>query len=560
MRISEGLLSPKIERIALIFCLIAGLVPIWAVARFPSVDGPMHLYVVHIFDQLAQPGTNAFDRVFEVNRYIEPNSTIYALLWGLIQLFPAPTAEKIFISGYWLLFAGSAFYALRAWGRRSGVFAFLLLPFALGYFLHWGFYNFILSQALFLLAAGYALRHLDDLRIRHILLLALLMLLLAVTHLVGIAMFLFFIGLTRTGIALRKVLTGDRPRMWKPAFARWLRDAMLLFVAALPAIAIVVSFLLRRVLNDAGGAPDLSLLQKIFYVTSAAPIFALDKREAIAFLPFVLVLWGSIGWLLWRFWKQPDIRLTVLPPAIPMFVLGIFVLLGSLGFAGFEGLPRLLPFFFFMAVIAVGAVTVNSAWRGAIITAVCVGLLATSVVRLGFYRQANALYAAFEAAHPAPPPGSAFVAFNTSVQQREIDGHPTGWRMNISDHFRTAYAREKGLLLLTVPHFSQDAYGYFPVTYRRQADVSSTLSGLRARPSPTPLDRFERLTGMEVQGVAFWPHLDAEPGVEFILPEREVILRQELAREWRLLPRNHALDPFLYVERDPPPASPAVPR
>jgi hypothetical protein len=542
--------SQSVERTALIFCLMAGLIPIWAVERFPSVDGPAHLYVVHVLEQLLQPGTNGYDRIFQINPYLEPNTTIYALLLGLFQLVPPLTAEKIFVSAYWLLFAGSAYYALRAWGRDAGIFAFLLLPFALGYFLHWGFYNFVLSQALFLLAAGYALRHLDRLKPTSLLVLALLMLLLAVTHLVGIAMFLFFIGLVRTGMAVREGLRVGAPRDWRPHIIRWLRDALLLGLAALPALAIVMSFLLRRVVGDEGAAPDLGFLQKIFYVAAISPIFALDKREGLALLPFTLVLWGCAAWLLWRLWKQPDLRLKVIAPSVPVIVLGAFVLLGSLGFAGFEGLPRLLPFFFFMLVFAFGVMKVNTVVRGAIMAAVCGGLLATSVLHLIFYRQANALYDAFATSRIAPSPGSAILSFNTGLDQRVVGGQPTGWRVNITEHFRTAYAREHDLLMLNLVHVSPDIYGYFPVAFRPDIKVAAAYSARGFRPPAAPLDHFERTTGLEIGEVSFWPHLASEPHVDFNLEEREPILRRELAREWRLLPRNSEIDPFIYVERD----------
>jgi hypothetical protein len=542
--------SPTMEHAALVFCLIVGLVPIWAVERFPSVDGPMHLYVVHILEQLLQPGTNAYDRLFEINPYLEPNTTIYALLLGLVQVVPPLTAEKIFVSSYWLLFAGSAWYALRAWGRDAGIFVFLLLPFALGYFLHWGFYNFILSQALFLLAIGYASRHLDHLRLKQLMVLALLMLVLAVTHLVGIAMFLFFLGLVRSGIALRDGLGAGSREAWRPILLRWARDAVLLFVAALPALAVVVSFLLRRVLGDEGAAPDLSLMQKIFYVASISPIFALDTREAFALLPFTVMLWGSAAWLLWHIWKQPTLRLTVIPPAVPVVVLGVFVVLGSLGFAGFEGLPRLLPFFFFMLVFAFGTITVGAAWRGAILVAVCGGLLATSILHLSFYRQANAMYDAFVEARPAPPAGSAILAFNTGLDQRLVAGYPTGWRVNISEHFRTNYAREHGLFMLNLVHLSPQVYGYFPVSFRSDVNVAAAISARDFQPPAAPLDHFERTTGIEIREVSFWPHLEPEPHVDFNLDEREPILRRELAREWRQLPRTSNVDHFIYVERD----------
>jgi hypothetical protein len=541
--------SLQTERVALLTCLLVGLIPIWAVERFPSVDGPVHLYIVFVLDQLAQPGTNVFDRVFLFNHYLEPNSTIYGLIWALSQVFPMQVAEKLFVSGYWLLFGGAAYYLMRAFGERAGITALLLLPFGLGYFLHWGFYNFVLSQALFLLGCGYALRHLPALRAKQLLILSLLMLVMAVTHLVGIALFLFFLGLVRLGLAWTEAMVPAEARPWRPALTRLARDALLLFLAALPALAIVASFLLRRVVGDDGASPPLSLFQKIGYVAAVSPIFSVDKREVYALVPFILVLWAVALRLLLAWWKDKALRMVALPALLPAVVLGLFVLVGSLGFAGFEGLPRLLPFVFFMLIIAFGALRLGALWRGAILVAVVGGSIGTALLHLAFYRQANATYAAFAASQPALPPGSAILAFGTTVQQREINGRPTGWRMNVTDHFRTTLARERNHVILNLAHVEPQIYGYFPVLYRPEAKVAAAYSAPGYAPQPEPLRRFECIVGLDIAQVSFWPLLDSEPGVHFLLEDREPLLRRELAQRWRPAPRTDSNAPFVFVER-----------
>ncbi len=540
--------SLKAERIAFLICLVAGLVPIWLVTRFPSVDGPMHLYVVYLIDQLALPGTNLFDRVFQFNYNVEPNMAVYGIIWAFSKLVPMLVAEKLFVTGYWLLFAGSAYYAMRSFGESSTVFGLLLLPFALGYFLHWGFYNFVLSQALFLLAAGYALRHLERLSWRHIAVLGVLMLALALTHLVGIAMFLFFIGFARAGLALREALAANSDDRWLSAIRRLLWDAARLLLAALPALAIVVSFLLRRVLSDVGAAPVLGLVRKIWYVVSISPIFSLDKREAVALAAFTLVLWALVLKLLLSLWKDRSLRLTALPVLLPTAILTAFVLIGSLGFAGFEGLPRLLPFVFFMIIMALGVMRLSAIWRGAIMVSVVGGLVATSWLHLTFYRGINTLYDGFASARQAPPPGSAVLAFNTTLPQREIAGQSTGWRMNVTDHFRTGYAREHGLLMLDVVHLAPQIYGYFPVSYADNANIAAAYSAPTFRPPAEPLRHFERTVGLPIREVSFWPLVESEPHVDFNLEEREPILRRELARDWSLLPRGSTVAPYVYVQ------------
>jgi hypothetical protein len=378
------------------------------------------------------------------------------------------------------------------------------------------------------------------------------MLIMAVTHLVGIALFLFFLGLVRLGMAWGEAMVPAEVRPWRPALARLARDALLLFLAALPALAIVASFLLRRVVGDDGASPPLSLFQKVGYVAAVSPIFSVDKREALALAPFIVVLWAVTLRLLVTWWKDKALRVAALPALLPAVVLGMFVLVGSLGFAGFEGLPRLLPFVFFMLIIAFGALRLGALWRGAILVAVVGGSIGTALLHLAFYRQANATYAAFAAAHPSPPPGSAILTFNTTVQQREVGGRPTGWRLNITDHFRTALARERQQVMLNLVHVEPQIYGYFPVLYRPGAKVAAAYSAPGYAPPPEPLRRFECTVGLDIAEVSFWPLLDSEPGVHFLLEDRELLLRRELAQRWSAAPRSDPDAPFVFVEREDP--------
>lgn len=549
---------PSSIRLAMLICVLAGLIPIWSVARFPSVDGPIHLYIVFLLDQLALPGVNVFDQVFERNRHLEPNLAVYGILWLLSRAFPILVAEKIFVSAFLLLFAGSAYYLMRSFGQRSAVLSLLMLPLALGYFLHFGFYNFVLSQALFLLAAGYAIRHLEQLGWRQLVTLSVLMLVLALTHLVGIAMFLLFIGLVRAGIALRQVMMSTFEKRWLEPCRRLAIDASLLLLAALPALAIMVSFLIRRVLSDAAVAPVLGLFKKIWYVASISPIFSVDKMEALALAPFTLVFWALVLKLGIDLWRDKELRLTALPIILPPALLALAVTLGSLGFAGFNALPRLLPFAFFMLVIVFGVLKLNRIWHAAIMVSVAGGLIATSAIHLVFYRKINALYDAFAASRPAPPPGSAVVAFNVTDSKHEIAGYPTGWRMNITDHFRESYAREKQLVMLNVILLAPQIYGYFPVSYAPGRTLSAAYKGEMFRPPASPLLQFERSVGIPVREVSFWPDTVGDPKVEWVVPNRKGLVRKELADRWRLLPQASAVAPFVYVKKSEPAVQPAA--
>ena len=531
-------------------CILAGLVPVWTVDHFPSVDGPVHVYIVYLLDRLGDGGT--IDAVFTGNRVLEPNLAAYGLIWLFMQIAPLAVAEKLFVSTYWLIFAGSSLYLLGALGRRAVVTGLLILPFGLGYYLHWGFYNFILGEAIFLLVAGYALRRIEHLRLPHLLVLSGAMLVLALCHLVGIVMLLFFVGMTRIGVALRDALSAPDPLTgmdrWRLPLISLLRDGVLITLAALPALVLVESFLLRRVVSDALDAPILGLVQKIVYIATLSPIFSIDKAELPALGAYVLVLWAMVGALIFALWRDPALRVRALPLLLPPLVLGAVVIGGSLGFAGFDALPRLLPFTFFMVIVALGTMRIGSLWQGAIMLTVTSGLLATSAIHIGTYREINSLYASFARDRPPLPKGSALLSFNLSEKQQEVGGIPTGWRLDMTDHFAEVHARENDLILLNVDLLSPDIYGYFPVNYRPEARLAAAWRGQLYQPPAYPISTFEKNSGVAVAEVALWPAQRREDlGAGSIERDRKPLLRRELARDFDLLePEANPAAPLVY--------------
>lgn len=551
--LQAGQRASRHVRLALLACVVVLILPVWLVERFPSVDGPVHLYIIHILEQLARPGTNAFNAVFVVNSNIEPNFTIYGILWLLTRVFPYLVAEKLFITLYVALFAFSAYYLTRPFGDRSASAALLSLPLAMGIFAHTGLYSFIFSMALFMLAAGYAVRHLDGLGWRPLALLSLLMLLLALTHLVGAVLFLLYVGLYRIGVALRDALGSSDVDRWRTPILRLTGDAAKLLLAALPALLIIGSFLLRRVLTDNSVADTHGLVQRLFYIASVSPIFSLDRREAFALAPFVLLFWGLVLKLLLDLWQKPDLRLRALPLLLPPAVLFAFLAFGSLGFAGFEAAPRILPFAFFALIALLGILRLNRRWDGAIGVCVVGGLVATSVMHHAFYRQINELYQRYAASHHWAPPGSAVVEISFWAPKANIAGHPTGWRLDLTHHFPAAYAREKSLILLSSTLLSPHLFGYFPVRYGEQGgSVAAFFHSASFPASPEPFRAFESRVGLPVRQVSFWPRTDGPAETKWIVPEREDELRSELATRWRPLPRTSIVAPQVFVPRSSP--------
>ncbi|HEV8241166.1 MAG TPA: hypothetical protein VGS57_17505, partial [Thermoanaerobaculia bacterium] len=114
------------------------------------------------------------------------------------------------------LFAGAAWYFAGSVEPRRRIYAFLALPFAYNYTLHYGFYNFVYSLPLMLLAIGYWWRGRGRTDAWFALRINLLLFLCFFAHLVALVMALLTIGLIW-------LLDFDRTR-WR----RWLLAPLLL--------------------------------------------------------------------------------------------------------------------------------------------------------------------------------------------------------------------------------------------------------------------------------------------------------------------------------------------
>ncbi len=139
------------------------LVPFWAVPGYlPSTDGPSHVYNAWLLGELAGPAPARLLRAYyTINPQPVPNSLGHVALLALLRALPPAAAEKALLSAYVLLLAAALWYLAGAVDRERAWLALLGLPFAWNMLLGYGFYNFLFSVPLLLLALGLWWRHRD---------------------------------------------------------------------------------------------------------------------------------------------------------------------------------------------------------------------------------------------------------------------------------------------------------------------------------------------------------------------------------------------------------------
>lgn len=138
----------------LLFAVIVGLYCLWILSLpvFPTQDGPMHRYYVHVLGKLL--GHQSGYGMYAIRHPVPPYLTHYAALLALSRVVPYDWAEKLLTCGIVLAFAYGFRFCATALGRLGGPASLCLAPLLLPWALMMGFFNYTLGVALLLWAAG----------------------------------------------------------------------------------------------------------------------------------------------------------------------------------------------------------------------------------------------------------------------------------------------------------------------------------------------------------------------------------------------------------------------
>jgi hypothetical protein len=133
---------------------------IWLLPYFPSQDGPSHVYNLVILKDLLNVGSE-WGNFFTCQLHAVPNLAFTLLSYPLLQFFSPLIVEKIFISIYIVLLGISTYFFLDTFNKRSILFIFFVFPVIFNFNLMMGFYSYVITIPLFLIAfsVSWKIRH-----------------------------------------------------------------------------------------------------------------------------------------------------------------------------------------------------------------------------------------------------------------------------------------------------------------------------------------------------------------------------------------------------------------
>jgi hypothetical protein len=163
---------------------------------------------------------------------------------ALSQMFSVETSGKIILSIYIILLPISVFYLVHAWNQRNVVIGFFGFLFVFNWFFGMGFINFVLSIPFSLFSLGYWWKHKENSTWESRLILALLLLLVYLSHPFGYCFLLVILAVLLIYCRLRgKAVISDS-------------------LAALPSLALLAMVLVRDLPNSREVSGLLGLLYR----------------------------------------------------------------------------------------------------------------------------------------------------------------------------------------------------------------------------------------------------------------------------------------------------------
>ena len=203
--------------------LLLHLLPLWIFAYFPSQDGVSHIYNAKVLTDYTDHANYKMRDAWQLNITIFPNWLSHISLAVLLYIFPPVIAEKVFLSIAIGMIPISFFYFLDAVHKdREGkfVYAWIGFPFAYNYLLYMGFYNFTLSISFFFFSFGFWWRHKDDMQVRHLAWLYVLLLLTYLSHIASYGLIVLAISIAAGWTWGTKALAAA----WRERHAEWHRE------------------------------------------------------------------------------------------------------------------------------------------------------------------------------------------------------------------------------------------------------------------------------------------------------------------------------------------------
>lgn len=480
------------------------LLPIWSVDFFVTGDGPCHLYNSRILlDAWTQQHWAFYAPFYNINTAFDPNWLFNGLTVPLLAVFSPALAEKVFLSGYVLLFAFGFRFLVRQINANALFLSSLALLFCQHRLVLMGFYNNSLSLALWFWVVGWWWQNRDVHRPLVLLWGMALWLLLYAAHPMGFV----FSGLTIACLVLGLVWQESRPLGYPQALRRGAKRVGATLVCALPALVLMLRFVWQHTWAAAQTPADpIQALDNFWRLTA---LIGLNRSEKGAALLTELVCMALLGYALFLRKRQKGALATdgwLLFVAVAFFCM----LFPPNSISGGLEVPMRLVVLPYFALLFWCAANEFPSWvKGATLVSALVLSLAFVGLRWPAQQRASDLAKEVYACRDSIRAGGTVLVLNYDVAGKTPEGRDIANKIWLFGHVDCYIGAAQPAIL---SDNYEASYGYFPVSWRWQTGLpgQTDKDGINFyhRPPRADVLSYNRRTGQHIDYVLFVNYRD----------------------------------------------------
>jgi hypothetical protein len=541
------------ERILLVGMVIIAAIPVWRFGYFPTTDGGAHVAGADVLLQYFRPGGEGYRAYYQLNRLPVPNWAGHFVLALLMALLPALVAEKVFVTLYLLLLPLSVRYAACGVRRSGGWVALLAVPLSLNWMLHQGFFNFLISVAIYFYLLGYWLRRREVMTPARVVMLGVLGILLYAGHLLSIVVgcaSILILGAWYTLAEARLRLRAAHGLRWEALWPGIRSRLVLSFAGLLPAAALALWFYRRS--RDVHAGRGLAIFRADFWkdLLSLSNMISYRARaeRPVAVLLAAVIAALVAGIVVRKFarreWRRRDGLL-----AVPAALTALYFTRGDRGSAQLF-IPQRLVFYIYLTLLLFIAAQTYPAWvrRGVAVVALLV-VVGLTAVRWPAYREYNAQMREFIALAERVEQGTTLLPLVYSPRGLPAVADTRGLR---STPFYTAAGYAVAARHAIDLRNYEAGLDYFPVRYRPELNPYEKLGvntkdgkGLEMVPQRIDIEKYQRTSDGRVDYVLVWAVPDSlkeDPDTISAMRQLErgyTLVEQSASRRAQLWRRGH---------------------
>lgn len=452
-----------LERWVFYLLLLAAVAPVWSGRFFVTGDGPCHVYNARVLlDYMQGKHFEFYNPFYTLNTNFEPNW--FGHLWlAAFQLFFVPeTAERVFLTGYVLLFGLGFRYLVRQINPDSVFLSSFGLLFVWHHLLQAGFYNYASSIALFFWVCGYWLHNRHRMNALRGLAWAGLWLALYSAHPMGLVFAGAFVG----SAVLADALAEGRQHGAAAAGRHLGQQVYTALLPALPMLVLFAEYIYRKPWpNGANTETFEGVSTALVKLTTLITMNSTERDtvQAVAYIAVALALGAVAVRVRARRWVQGDFVLLFLGIALWQYFRQ----------AGAKSLELLMPLrvqiFPWLGLLLWTATANFPRWMHRAVPAVAALLLGILLwLRIPTHRKASALVEDYMTCIPHIADSSVVLVLNYDLNGRDPKGKEIGNRIYLFGHcadyigaYRTAIMSD---------NYEALRY-YFPMIWRWERDM-----------------------------------------------------------------------------------------